>query len=125
MGRPVRRSLGQAGEDAAARHLEAQGYRILARNFRRTFAELDIVAQKEGLLVFVEVKTRSSARFGAPAEAVTLTKQRRLSKIALDYMMQAGLGECTARFDVLAVLLDSRGLVVGIEQIENAFDAVL
>ncbi len=125
MGRPVRRSLGQAGEDAAARHLEAQGYRILARNFRRTFAELDIVAQKEGLLVFVEVKARSSARFGAPAEAVTLTKQRRLSKIALDYMMQAGLGECTARFDVLAVLLDSRGLVVGIEQIENAFDAVL
>ena len=125
MGRPVRRSLGQAGEDAAARHLEAQGYRILARNFRRTFAELDIVAQKEGLLVFVEVKTRSSARFGAPAEAVTLTKQRRLSKIALDYMMQAGLGECAARFDVLAVLLDSRGLVVGIEQIENAFDAVL
>ena len=77
------------------------------------------------MLVFVEVKTRSSARFGAPAEAVTLTKQRRLSKIALDYMMQAGLGECTARFDVLAVLLDSRGLVVGIEQIENAFDAVL
>ncbi len=117
-------AAGRSGEEAAVRHLQKRGYRILARNFRRAFAEVDIIARHNEILVFVEVKTRSSLRFGAPAEAVHPSKQRRLSKIALDYMMQEELdGQC-ARFDVVSVLLDSHGMIEHIEIFENAFDFI-
>lgn len=121
-GKTGKQAVGRAGEEAAVRFLEARGYRILARNFRRAYGEVDIVAQEGEVLVFVEVKARSSTRFGAPAEAVTATKRRRLSKIALTYMMRHALTECPARFDVIAVLLDKNGRVRRIEQIENAFE---
>ena len=117
-----KQAAGRAGEEAAVRFLEARGYRILARNFRRAYGEVDIVARLGPVLVFAEVKARASLRFGAPAEAVTATKRRRLSKIALTYMMRHGLSECPARFDVIAVLLDRTGRVRRIEQIENAFE---
>ncbi len=117
-------AAGRSGEDAAVRHLQKQGYRILARNFRKAFAEVDIIARHRETLVFVEVKTRSSLRYGAPVEAVHPGKQRRLSKIALDYMMQEGLDGQSARFDVVSVLLDSQGAVEHIEVVENAFDFI-
>ena len=113
---------GRLGEEATARLLEQRGWRILARNFRRRFGEIDIVARQGETLVFVEVKTRSSARFGAPAEAVDARKRRRLSKTALDYMMRTHLTGVSARFDVASVLLDGQGRVARIELLENAFD---
>lgn len=122
--RPSGLAAGRSGEDAAVRHLQKRGYRILARNFRKSFAEVDIIACHKETLVFIEVKTRSSLRFGSPAEAVHAGKQRRLSKIAQDYMMQEGLYGQSARFDVVSVLLDSRGSVEHIEVFENAFDFV-
>lgn len=103
-------------------YLQKRGYRILARNFRKAFAEVDIIALHKKTLVFIEVKTRSSLQFGSPAEAVHAVKQRRLSKIALEYMMQEGFANQCARFDVVSVLLDSKGAVTHIEVIENAFD---
>lgn len=117
-------SAGRSGEEAAARLLQKRGYRILVRNFRKAFAEVDIIARHKEVLVFIEVKTRSSLRYGAPVEAVHAEKQRRLSKIALDYMMQEGLHDQCARFDVVSVLLDRQGEVKHIEVFENAFDFV-
>ncbi len=115
---------GRIGEEAAARHLEKQGYRILTRNYRTSFAEVDIIARQGATLVFVEVKTRSSLRFGAPVEAVSLEKRHRLSKIAQDYMLQEGLEKHDARFDVVSVLLNREGAVLQIDILENAFDAI-
>lgn len=117
-------ALGRIGEEAAAHHLKRQGYRILARNYRTGFAEVDLIVRRGTTLVFVEVKTRSSLRFGAPAEAISMEKQRRLSKAALDYMLQHNLEGHEARFDVVSVLLDTAGGPVRIEVLENAFDAI-
>ena len=105
-------------------YLQKRGYRILARNFRKAYAEVDIIARHRETLVFIEVKTRSSLQFGTPAEAVHAVKQRRLSKIALDYMMQEGFDNQCARFDVVSVLLDSTGAATHIEILENAFDFI-
>jgi putative endonuclease len=111
--------LGARGEDAAANHLAERGYAVLARNYRKRFGEVDIVAQKDGVLVFVEVKTRSSARFGTPAEAVDARKRRRISAAALSYVSEHGLQDTPARFDVIEVL--SRGGKPSIVHIQDAF----
>ena len=78
--------LGKIGEEFAANLLELQGYRILERNFRCRTGEIDLIAEKDGEISFVEVKTRRSARFGRPAEAVSTEKQRRMRKTAEFYL---------------------------------------
>lgn len=78
--------LGKIGEEFAANLLELQGYRILERNFRCRMGEIDLIAEKDGEISFVEVKTRRSARFGRPAEAVSPEKQRRMRKAAEFYL---------------------------------------
>jgi len=102
---PERRStLGQAGEEAAARHLESRGLRILERNYRCPLGEIDLVAGDGPWLVIVEVKTRSGTRFGRPAEAVTPTKQARLRRLACHYLSERRPGPRQVRFDVIEVL---------------------
>ena len=103
------RKLGLYGEDLACKYLQAKGYAILERNFRcRRFGEIDIVASKAGVLSFIEVKTRCSSRFGKPAEAVTLAKQRKIYRVAQYYLQCAGL---TSRipvlsFDVVEIIIE-------------------
>jgi putative endonuclease len=100
---PARQRLGAAGEQAAARWYEAHGYVVLARNWRCREGELDLVVARPGQLVFVEVKTRRTARFGVPAEAVTREKQRRIHGLAAAYVREtAARGRW--RFDVVAIL---------------------
>lgn len=99
----ARQVTGTLGEQAAATVLEASGYRILHRNYRVRGGELDIVAEYEGALVFCEVKTRTSATFGLPEEAITVTKRRRLRRLALEYLQREGQRAKTLRFDVIAV----------------------
>ena len=99
-----RRSLGDRGEDLAAAHLKKQGYNILARNYRTPIGEIDLVARHQGALVFIEVKTRRSRRFGSPQEAVHPAKQERLRNLAEYYLQQQGLGEVMVRFDVVGIL---------------------
>ena len=111
------RALGALGEDAACAHLAANGYAILARNLRLGRGELDIVARKGDVTVFVEVKSRRNARCGAPAEAVTPLKRRRILDAAACYAAQNGLWETKLRFDVIE-LLDG-----DVRHIESAFDA--
>ena len=90
---------GKQGEALAAAYLTQAGYRILERNYRCIFGEVDIVAEEGGILAFVEVKSRRSESFGAPQLAVGPRKQRSLSRIALHYLGERPLGQCPARFD--------------------------
>lgn len=106
----VRQVLGSWGEDLAVEHLTAQGYEVLARNWRCRDGELDVVARRGDVLCFVEVKTRSGVGFGEPAEAVTLQKLRRLRLVAGRYLSaQRPTGWSTLRFDVVAVLRTPSG----------------
>jgi putative endonuclease len=99
-----RRALGAAGEARAARWYESRGYRVVARNRHCREGELDLVVERRGVLVVVEVKTRRSDRFGTPAEAVTPTKQRRLRELALRYVAATGDRPRAIRFDVVSIL---------------------
>jgi len=104
-----------AGEARAAAWYEARGYRVLARNWRCREGELDLVLGKGRTVVFCEVKTRSSAAFGSPAEAVTAAKQRKLRTVALRWLAESDLRGVDLRFDVVAILAGQ------IEVIEAAF----
>lgn len=115
-------ATGQLGEQAAADYLSNQGYRILERNFRSRGGEVDIVARdRQGCIAFVEVKTRRSLAYGLPQQAVTIRKQRQISKGALSWLARNRLQNSSARFDVIAVLLQN-GAQPQIEHIINAFD---
>jgi len=81
-----RRALGSFGEALAARWYEARGYEVMDRNWRTAGGEIDLVLRRRHELVFCEVKTRTSDRFGSPAESVTLAKQRRLRRLAAAYL---------------------------------------
>jgi putative endonuclease len=100
----ARLALGARGEDLAAAWYERHGYEVLARNWRCREGELDLVVQRGRELVFVEVKTRTSDRFGLPAEAVTVRKQQRLRGLAVRFLAEAGGGASSLRFDVVAIL---------------------
>jgi putative endonuclease len=115
-----RRRLGVAGEDAVARWYEAAGYEVLDRNWRCRDGELDLVVTQGGTLAFCEVKTRASTRFGAPFEAVTLTKQRRLRNLALRWLAEHGTHRPALRFDVASVTSTPSG-ELAIDVLEGAF----
>ncbi len=102
-------ALGARGEEAAARHLESLGYRILERRFRTRAGEIDLVAEEEDTLVFVEVKSRPALGFGRPSEAVDARKRGRLARAAAIYLMLRGLPDRPCRFDVLEVLTTADG----------------
>ena len=119
-----KKSLGEAGERAAARYLKRRGYKIVATQTKLRPGELDIVAVDRGTIVFVEVKTRGNQRYGHPAEAVTPAKQRRITRLAVTYLKLHGLLEHAARFDVVAVTWPENRRRPEIEHFKNAFDAV-
>jgi putative endonuclease len=108
-GRPAERHLGNRahgafGEDQVARWYEARGYEVVARNWRSRSGELDLVVAKGDLLVFCEVKARTSSTFGSPFEAVTPAKQARLRRLASEWLAATGARRNDVRFDVAAVL---------------------
>jgi putative endonuclease len=116
-----RRALGDAGEGAVARWYEAAGYQVLDRNWRCREGELDLVVARDRVLVFCEVKTRRSTAFGAPAEAVTVSKQRKLRTSALRWLdAHPDRSARALRFDVASVLV-TRDAALTIEVIEAAF----
>jgi putative endonuclease len=113
--------FGALGEDAAAELLRKAGYRIVARNHRCSRGEVDVIAEKGDLLVFVEVRTRATAAFGGPEETVGTRKQRRVIAAARDYLAQRRGPPKAARFDVIAVVDGPSG--AALTHFENAFDA--
>ena len=112
---------GKLGENYAAQFLEAQGYTIIARNFRIRSAEIDIIAQIDGVIVFVEVKARSDILHGLPVEAVDLRKQKKIIKAAGVFLQDEKFCDCACRFDVVEVYLNGER-VEEINHIENAFE---
>ncbi len=115
------RDRGQKAEHIAARALQKRGYIILERNFRSRFGEIDIIAQKEEYLVFVEVKFRKSDAFGGGIAAVDIHKQDRIRKTAAIYLQKISKQPCV-RFDVVTLTGSIRfGQKLEIEIIENAF----
>lgn len=112
---------GKAAEDYVVRHLEVNGYTILERNITfGSIGEIDIIAEKEGVLCFVEVRSKQSDLLGHPAETVGFRKQKQLIRLAEIYLDKTG-SDLPARFDVAAVIGDERG-VSSFDYIENAFD---
>jgi putative endonuclease len=108
-------ALGAFGENLAARWYEDNGYVIVAQNWRGAAGEVDLIVQRDKLIVISEVKTRSSAAFGSPAEAVGVAKQKRLRRLAAEWLSEAALGRVDIRFDVVSVLAGQ------VEVIEAAF----
>jgi putative endonuclease len=111
--------VGKAGEEAAVRYLCQQGYRIVERNYRCRFGEIDLIARDGKTLTFIEVKTRRSQRFGPAAAAVTLEKQRHLIKASQLYLIQKRKAHELCRFDVVTIELGAQE--PRIELIKDAF----
>jgi putative endonuclease len=99
----ARRALGASGEELVAIWYESHGFSVVARNWRNSTGELDIVAVRGTLVVFCEVKTRTSDAFGVPAEAITRTKRLRLRRLAAQWLAQAAHHAAEIRFDVASV----------------------
>ena len=116
------REAGDRGEAMGAEYLRENGYEILASQFRCRFGEIDLIAEKDGVLLFVEVKLRTNLQYGAPREYVTVKKQEKLRAAALLYLSEREL-DVPARFDVAEVYAEGPHpqKASRIEYIENAF----
>jgi putative endonuclease len=119
----TRFALGILGENAACAELQRRGYAVLARRYHTRAGEIDIVAMDGPTLVFVEVKARTTAEYGDPAEAVTLQKQGKVAAMARDYLTKMEVTNVPCRFDVVTLILDERGEAVALTVYPNAFDA--
>jgi putative endonuclease len=98
-----RQRLGIVGEDLAVAALTARGYAILERRYATERGEIDIIAEDGGTLVFVEVRARATGEFGRAAESVTPGKQRRVTRVAIDYLARHQIVNRPCRFDVVAI----------------------
>ncbi len=112
-------NLGKEGEKEAAKFLKKKGYKILDRNFRVKGGELDIVAEKSGEIVFVEVKARSSDKFMEPVEAITPKKRKSLRKAAEIFLLSKKLDLNPCRFDVITII--KKAGKSKIEHLENVY----
>ena len=120
---PTGRSrLGSTGEKLARQYLEQTGYRILETNFRCRWGEVDIIAQQDGLLLFVEVKTRRSATFGIPEESITKAKTQRLIAAAETYLDQSQAADSHWRIDLISVEMDRSGKLMPLRHLQNAVE---
>lgn len=111
----LKRIFGNKGEDAATTHLLKNGYTIIARNYSCTMGEVDIIAAKNNILFFIEVKTRSTDAFGGPVAAVNKAKQKRIAKAAISFIKTKKPAFEAVIFDIIAITAGN------VEHIPNAF----
>ena len=116
----IRQWLGARGESVAARYLRRRGYAIVRRNYRGAHGEVDLVALDGDVLVFIEVKTRAQDRFGEPLDAIDGDKQRRIARVAEDFVHEHRLSDRAVRFDVVGVR--RRGWRWEVELVRDAFE---
>jgi putative endonuclease len=114
-----KQKLGKKGEDRAEEYLKRKGFLILDKNYRYGHKEIDLIGKEGNTIVFVEVKTGRSKRFGAPEERVSLRKQKNITMAALDYIQKSSVNGCDFRFDVLAISYEKGK--ESINHIRNAF----
>jgi len=118
----LRQTLGRRGEQLAAQHFERLGFRVLARNHRTRFGELDLVATDDELLVFCEVKTRRAGS-GSPWDALGARKQSQVRRMAAAYLVDVPERPWAPdlRFDAVGVMIDGQGRLVSLDHLEAAF----
>jgi len=114
-------SIGNIGEEIASKYLEKKGYKIRERNYRTFLGEIDIISEHKGIIIFVEVKTRTSNSYGYPEEAININKQKKIIKNATYYLTKFNLWKINSRFDVISINLDNNKTVKNIKHIKNAF----
>ena len=121
MSADARHSLGRRGEDLAAEHFERLGYRVIARNYRTRFGEIDLVATDDYVLVFCEVKTRRVG--GEPWDNLGEAKRRQVRSMGRAWLSEASDRPRTSelRFDAVGVVLDGCGALVRLDHLEGAF----
>lgn len=115
-----KKETGSFGEKLAFGFLKRNSFTIRELNFSSKFGEIDVIAEKEKILYFIEVKTRKNERFGNPLEAVDEKKKKKIQKCALYYLLKKNLSDSECRFGIIAIQLI--GEAINIEWIENAFD---
>ena len=115
-----RQQFGKKSENLAVWYLKKIGYKIIEQNYRTPLGEIDIIAKEKKTIVFVEVKSRQSIRYGNPKWAVTPKKQRKISMVALQYLKSIRQTDAKARFDVVAIT--SNRDEPRIEIVKNAFE---
>lgn len=114
------RKIGYTGEDVARAYLIKNGYHILEKNYKVVFGEIDIIAEKNNCVCFIEVKSRKSNKYGLPEEAITPYKKNKIVKVAQLYIKQKKLEKKYFRFDVIALNFD-HNLLKDFKHITNAF----
>jgi putative endonuclease len=117
-----RRQLGDFGERVAVQHLEAKGYRIRDRNVRTRHGEIDIIAESDDLVAFVEVRSRRAGAFGGAVESLSSAKQRRMSALAEAYAQSRSDVPSQWRIDLIALDLAPDGRVISLRHVENAVE---
>jgi putative endonuclease len=115
------REKGALAEDAAAEYLAAEGCRIIERNFRTPLGEIDLIAEEEDVLIFVEVRSRRGVSQGLPQETVNRRKQQRIRRVATQYLKRRFDMDRLCRFDVVGILLGDRSQIESVEWIRDAF----
>lgn len=117
----LRKERGRFGEQLAREQLETKGWQIIALNWRCQLGEIDIVAWDNACLVFVEVRTRTSSRFGTPAESVDWRKQKKLRQLAIAFLATNPVGARSIRFDIISVQMTESRQDAKLAHIQNAF----
>ena len=120
----ARHEVGRRGEQLVAEQLTKAGYKVLERNYRCALGELDLMAEKEGEVVFVEVRTKRQPCMFRPEESITREKALRLARLAEYYMARTDRGDCPWRIDVVAVELASDGSMARLEHFADATSGV-
>ena len=116
----TRSKIGKLGEKIAARHLQNKGYKILSTNFHSgKLGEIDIIAEKDGCLYFIEVKTRSGDTFGTPEESVTYFKKQHLKRAVYYYLSSRKIETTKYQFDLIAINLDKRTRKAAVKHYQN------
>lgn len=119
---PYKKDLGRTGEEGARKYLMENGYAIIKSNFTCKCGEIDIITEKEGYIIFIEVKTRTNANYGSPIESISFNKRKSIIKSAKIFLLQRKLTDSAVRFDVIEVLTGSeKETDLNINHIKNAF----
>ncbi len=114
-------NTGRLGEEIAVSYLKSKGYVILQKNYRSHWGEIDIVAKKNSTLSFVEVKTRKSANYGKPYEAVNLSKVKKLMRPVQYFLLQNNYKEYKLSLDVISIMLSIEGTVDKLKHFKNIY----
>lgn len=115
------RQFGSYAEGLVIKFLQEQGYKILQKNYRCKFGEIDIIAKHQEFLVFIEVKARTSCKFGLPQDSINYHKQQKIRNVSQVYLSVHNLHQKPIRYDVVALLFNKQYELEKIEVIKNAF----